>query len=111
MKLLNKLRKNRRGVINVILGAIVAAIIAGILVMIAAEINVNVYNSMPAVTGAANTTIGNMYTATFGGLQLMTVLPVVLASFVLIHTKPRCLSHNCGCCWWLHVLSWSWSVS
>lgn len=84
MRFLTKLRRNRKGIINIILGAIVAAIIAGILVMIAAEINVNVYNSMPAVTGAANTTIGNMYTATFGGLQLMTVLPVVLAASAII---------------------------
>lgn len=79
-----KLLRNKRGVMNIILGAIIAAIVAAILVMIAAEINVNVYNSMPAVTGQANTTIGNMYTATFGGLQLMTVLPVVLAASAII---------------------------
>jgi hypothetical protein len=111
MKLLNKLRKNRRGVINVILGAIVAAIIAGILVMIAAEINVNVYNSMPAVTGAANTTIGNMYTATFGGLQLMTVLQSLYLAIGLVNRGLSCERDNCRRCGWVHVLSWSWSVS
>ena len=79
-----KLLHNRKGVVNVILGAIIAAIIAAILVMIAAQINVNVYEAMPAVTGAANTTIENMYTASFGGLQLMTVLPVVLAASAII---------------------------
>jgi hypothetical protein len=35
---------------------------------------------MPAVTGSANTTITNITNATYGGLQLMTVLPVVLAN-------------------------------
>jgi hypothetical protein len=52
---------------------------AAILIMIAAEITVNVASSMPAVTGSANTTITNITNATYGGLQLMTVLPVVLA--------------------------------
>jgi hypothetical protein len=46
--------------------------------MVAAQIVVNVANSMPAVTGSANTTITNITNATYGGLQLMTVLPVVL---------------------------------
>jgi hypothetical protein len=81
---LKKLLSNKRGVMNVILGAIIAVIVASVLIMIAAEINVNVYNSMPTVTGQANTTIGNMYTATFGGLQLMSVLPVVLAASAII---------------------------
>lgn len=84
MNILRKLKANKKGILNIVMGAIIAAIVASILVMIAAEINVNVYNSMPTVSGAANTTITNMYTATFGGLQLMTVLPVVLAAAAII---------------------------
>jgi hypothetical protein len=52
--------------------------------MIAAEITVNVASSMPAVTGSANTTITNITNATYGGLQLMTVLPVVLTAAAII---------------------------
>lgn len=39
---------------------------------------------MPSVTGAANTTITNITTGTYNGLQLMTVLPVVLAAAAII---------------------------
>ena len=61
------------------MGAILALVIAAILIMVSAQIVVNVANSMPAVTGSANTTITNITNATYGGLQLMTVLPIVLA--------------------------------
>jgi hypothetical protein len=39
---------------------------------------------MPSVGGAANTTITNITTGTYNGLQLMTVLPVVLAAAAII---------------------------
>jgi malonyl CoA-acyl carrier protein transacylase len=66
------------------MGAILAVVIAAILIMVAAEIVANVSTSMPAVTGAANTTITNITTGTYNGLQLMTVLPVVLAAAAII---------------------------
>jgi hypothetical protein len=66
------------------MGAILALVIAAILIMVSAQIVVNVANSMPAVTGSANTTITNITNATYGGLQLMTVLPIVLAAAAII---------------------------
>jgi hypothetical protein len=48
-----KLLHNRRGVLNVVMGAILALVIAAILIMVAAQIVVNVASSMPAVTGSA----------------------------------------------------------
>ena len=61
-----------------------AVVIAAILIMVAAEIVANVSTSMPSVGGAANTTITNITTGTYNGLQLMTVLPVVLAAAAII---------------------------
>jgi hypothetical protein len=52
--------------------------------MIAAEITASVTNSMPAVTGSANTTITNISSGTYAGLQLMTILPTVLAAAAII---------------------------
>jgi hypothetical protein len=62
---------------------------AAILIMVSAEIVANVASSMPATTGSANTTITNITNATYGGLQLMTVLPVVLAFGYTRDTQPN----------------------
>lgn len=80
----NKLRENKRGVLNVVTGAVIAVIVAAVLIMVAAQIIANLSTSMPAVTGAANTTITNITTGSYNGLQLMTILPVVLAAAAII---------------------------
>ena len=79
-----KLLKNKDGIVNIIVGAVLAIVVAGILLMIGVEINASIYNAMPAVTGEANTTIGNVNNAIYGGYQLATVLPVVLAASAII---------------------------
>ena len=76
--------RNKKGVLNVVIGSVLAVVVAAILIMISTEIVANVSNSMPAVTGAANTTITNITEGTYGGLQLMTVLPIVLAAAAII---------------------------
>ena len=84
MHFLNKLRRQKKGMVNIIVGAVLAIVVSGILLMIGVEINASVYNAMPAVTGTANTTIGNVNTAIYGGYQLATVLPIVLAASAII---------------------------
>ena len=68
-------------------------VIAAILIMVSAEIVSNVSTSMPSVGNgsdtssqgyAANKTIANITSGTYNGLQLMTVLPVVLAAAAII---------------------------
>jgi Flp pilus assembly pilin Flp len=49
----HKLLKNKKGVLNVVTGAVIAVIIAAVLIMVAAQILANLSSSMPAVTGAA----------------------------------------------------------
>jgi hypothetical protein len=61
-----------------------AVVVAAVLIMVAAEITANLTSSMPAVTGSANTTITNIANGTYNGLQLMTILPVVLAAAAII---------------------------
>lgn len=81
---LKKLYRDNRGVLNVVMGAILAVVVAAVLIMVAAEITANLTSSMPAVTGSANTTITNIANGTYNGLQLMTILPVVLAAAAII---------------------------
>ena len=76
--------KNNKGALNVVFGSIIAIVVAAILVMISTQIVANVSSSMPAVTGTANTTITNITNGTYGGLQLLTVLPIVLAASGII---------------------------
>jgi riboflavin transporter FmnP len=81
---LKKLFRAKRGMVNVIIGAVLALVIGGILLMIGVLIQANVHDAIPAVTGTANTTIENVNTAVYGGYQLMTVLPTVLAAGAII---------------------------
>jgi hypothetical protein len=84
MNPLKTLRKNRKGIMNLILGSIILVVVASILVMISAEVIASTASAMPAVTGAANTTITNITSGAYNGLNLMTVLPVVLAAGAII---------------------------
>lgn len=76
--------RNKKGVLNVVIGSVLAVVVAAILIMISTEIVANVSTSMPEVTGTANTTITNITNGAYGGLQLMTVLPIVLAAAAII---------------------------
>lgn len=81
---LQALFSNRRGIMNMILGSIILVVVASILVMISAVVISSTSEAMPAVEGAANDTITNITNGAYNGLDLMTVLPVVLAAGAII---------------------------
>jgi hypothetical protein len=74
----------KRGMVQIVVGAVLALVVAIVLLMVAVEITANVAASMPAVTGTANTTITNITTAAYGGLQLGTVIPIVIAAAAIV---------------------------
>jgi len=81
---LKRFKRENRGMVNVIIGAVLALVVAGILIMVGVLVQVGVHDSIPAQTGSANTTIEAVQTATLGGYNLMTVLPTVLAAGAII---------------------------
>jgi hypothetical protein len=66
---------------------ILAIVVASMLIMVAGAVTLNVSSSMPSLTGAANITtqpIYDMVNATYSGLNLVTVLPIVLVAALII---------------------------
>mgnify|MGYP001301383646 CR=1 FL=1 len=84
MKFLSKFLHAKRGMINIVVSAVLALVIAIVLLMVAVEITASVSAAMPAVTGIANTTITNITAAAYGGLQLGTVIPIVIAAAAIV---------------------------
>jgi len=83
-KALRKFKRNNSGMVQIIIGAVLALIIGGVLLMVGVLVQVGVHDAIPAQTGAANTTIEGINTAVLGGYDLMTVLPTVLAAGAII---------------------------
>lgn len=79
-----RFKRENRGIVNVIIGAVLALVVGGILLMVGVLVQVGVHDAIPAQTGTANTTIEAIQTATLGGYNLMTVLPTVLAAGAII---------------------------
>jgi hypothetical protein len=80
----HKFKRENKGIVQVIIGAVLALVVGGILLMVGVLVQVGVHDAIPAQTGDANTTIEAIQTATLGGYNLMTVLPTVLAAGAII---------------------------
>jgi len=83
-KALRKFRRNRSGMVNIIIGAVMALVVGGVLLMVGVLVQAGVHDAIPAQTGETNTTIEGIHTAVLGGYDLMTVLPTVLAAGAII---------------------------
>jgi hypothetical protein len=79
-----RFKRENKGIVQVIIGAVLALVVGGILLMVGVLVQVGVHDAIPAQTGDANTTIEAIQTATLGGYNLMTVLPTVLAAGAII---------------------------
>jgi hypothetical protein len=84
MNFLRRFKRENKGIVQVIIGAVLALVVGGILLMVGVLVQVGVHDAIPAQTGDANTTIEAIQTATLGGYNLMTVLPTVLAAGAII---------------------------
>ena len=78
--------KGFMGFASVVISSVVALIVCTILLEIGPVISQNVYNSMPAVTGTANTTVTAVNTAVMNGFQLATIYPILIVAVGLVGT-------------------------
>ena len=84
LKALKKFKRNNTGMVDIIIGAVLALVVGGVLLMVGVLVQTGVHDAIPAQTGAANTTIEGIHTAVLSGYDLMTVLPTVLAAGAII---------------------------
>lgn len=82
--LVRKFSRDRKGMSALVIGGVIAMVVTGILLMIGVTINSSVHDAMPEQTGVANTTIESITTSVYGGYQLGTVIPTVLAASIII---------------------------
>ena len=80
---ISKFLKNKLGFSNV-LTAIITVVVAAILIIVAALIISSVNDSLPAVTGEANTTITNVVSGAYDALNLLQIVLIVLAASAII---------------------------
>ncbi len=87
MDLFNKLAKNRRGIIGMIAGLVIAMVVVGIILMVGLQVSAS-FQTTSANTNygslANNNTAALVFTNTFNGYNLMALLPYVIAAGAII---------------------------
>lgn len=65
-------------------GTAITLVIAAVALIVGVYVFVQVEQAIPALTGTANTTVGNIITTTLNAFQLATVALIVLAAVAVL---------------------------
>lgn len=81
---LRKWKRNRKAVTGLVLGLVIGLVTIGIVITLGLYLNVQIYNSMPAMEGVANTTATSLFNNIMAAYSLSTIIPIVAAAGAIL---------------------------
>jgi hypothetical protein len=81
---LRKFRRNKKAVSGLVIGLVIGLVTLGIVLTLGLYLNVQIHDTMPAMTGAANTTAEALYTNILAAYNLSTIIPIVAAAGAIL---------------------------
>ena len=84
LRTLKKFAKDKRAVTGLVLSLVIGLVTLGIVLTLGLYLNVQIHDTMPAMTGTANTTAEALYTNILAAYSLSTIIPIVAAAGAIL---------------------------